>query len=342
LGQAQQVFGTPADGRHVRVERSFPRRHATRAGTRSTHPRPCAEGGASVWRVAERLLLDRWREVGDRVYVRQHTSYDLNVGLVVGDGTCLVIDTRKSRREADELISAIRQITPQPWVVVNTHAHFDHYFGNSAFLPAPIWAHERCAEVIRHYGEVHRELVVAEARRRQLDDLVAELSEVDIRAPTELFTTSATLDVGGRAVELRHLGPGHTDNDIVATVPDANVLFTGDLVEEGAPPAFDDSFPLDWPSTMDALLALTSSPVVVPGHGDVVDRSFVEGQRDELAAVATLARQSFTEGMPIEDACAHAPFPAEVVKAALARAYRQLRGEPAYDSPDEVRAQFGL
>lgn len=285
-------------------------------------------------------MAEHWREVGHRVYVRRHASYDLNVGLVVGENACLVIDTRKSRREADELIGAIRQITPHPWLVVNTHAHFDHYFGNGAFLPAPIWAHERCAEVIHHYGEVHRDLVITEARRRQLDDLVVELSEVDIQPPTELFARSATLDVGGRTVELRHLGRGHTDNDIVATVPDAGVLFAGDLVEQGAPPAFDDSFPLDWPSTVDTLLALTRGPVV-PGHGDVVDRPFVAGQRDELAAVAALARQSFADDRPVEDACAGAPFPADVTRAALARAYRQLRGEPAYDSPDELRAQLG-
>lgn len=44
-----------------------------------------------------------WAEVGERVYVRRHDSWDLNVGLIVGDDGCLVVDTRASRREGREL-----------------------------------------------------------------------------------------------------------------------------------------------------------------------------------------------------------------------------------------------
>jgi glyoxylase-like metal-dependent hydrolase (beta-lactamase superfamily II) len=266
-----------------------------------------------------RAASGTWRQVGEGVFVRRHESYDLNVGLVVGDGACLVIDTRASHAEARDLVGAIRRITAHPWVVVNTHAHFDHYFGNAVFLPASIWGHERCAEVIALHGEEHRRQLIAEGGP------VAELREVDIRAPDRVFATSATLDVGGRPVALAHLGRGHTDNDIVVSVPDAGVVFAGDLVEQGAPPAFEDSFPLDWPSTTGRLLAQVTG-VVVPGHGDVVSGAFVEGQRQELATLAELVRCAFAEGRRPGDVGAGSPFPAEVTRVAVDRAYRQLRG----------------
>lgn len=261
--------------------------------------------------------MNAWREVGDRVFVRRHSSYDLNVGLVVDDDACLVVDTRASHAQARELVEAIRLITRRPWAVVNTHAHFDHYFGNAVFLPAPIWGHERCAEVIRSHGEEHRRQAIAEYGPAD------ELSEVVPTAPDRVFTTSASVVVGRRTVWLHHLGRGHTDNDIVVAVPDAGVLFAGDLVEQGAPPAFEDAFPLDWPSTVDALLALADGPVV-PGHGDVVDRAFVEAQRADLASMALLARRSFAERRPCNGPVDGAPFPPEVARIALARAYGQL------------------
>jgi glyoxylase-like metal-dependent hydrolase (beta-lactamase superfamily II) len=75
----------------------------------------------------------------------------------------------------------------------------------------------------------------------------------------------------------------------VVLVPDVGVAVAGDLVEQGAPPWFGDSYPLEWPDTLTALLPRLG-PVVVPGHGDVVDPAFVAAQRDDLAVVADAAR----------------------------------------------------
>src|SRR5687767_10432371 len=81
-------------------------------GKRPTYPRAYC-----------RPVAETWREVGDQVFVRRHASLDLNVGLVVGDGACLVVDTRCSTTEGRDLVDAVRRVTPAPWVVVNTHAH---------------------------------------------------------------------------------------------------------------------------------------------------------------------------------------------------------------------------
>ncbi|MFG1617533.1 MBL fold metallo-hydrolase [Nonomuraea wenchangensis] len=261
---------------------------------------------------------EKWQEIGDRVYVRRHRSYDMNTGLIVGDdGHCLVLDTRASHRQAADLIEAIRTITHGPWTVVNSHSHFDHYFGNALFRPAEIWGHTRCAEEIEAYGEQQR-AVLAERD----PELREELEEVTIVAPDCTFSSAASLDLGGRMVHLRHFGLGHSSNDVVVQVPDAGVVFAGDLVEEGAPPAFGDSYPLDWPVTLAAMLREMPEPVIVPGHGAVVDRAYVSGQQAELALVADLARRAHTEGL--RDLIGRFPYPEETSRQAIDRAFLQL------------------
>jgi glyoxylase-like metal-dependent hydrolase (beta-lactamase superfamily II) len=268
---------------------------------------------------------EEWREVGPGVYVRRHESFDLNVGLVVGADACAVIDTRLSHAEGRDLADAVRRITPLPWLVVNTHGHFDHCFGNTVFLPAEIWGHERAVRMLEAHGEIKREYF---ARR------LPELADVVITPPNRTMVDPTTLDLGGARIELRHLGLGHTDNDIVVEAPDAGVLFAGDLIEQGAPPVFGDAFPLDWPSTLDTL-AERAPAVVVPGHGDVVDPGFVRDQAAMLAIVAAAARSGHATGEepPV-------PLPPETARVAFDRAYRQLRGDPPNESPAELRLRL--
>lgn len=274
----------------------------------------CHDPARSVWFGG---MNEQWQEVGDRVYVRRHRSYDVNTGLIVGDGHCLVLDTRGSHREGADLVEAVRRITPAPWTIVNSHSHFDHFFGNAAFGPAEIWGHVRCAEEIEQYGEQQRDHLI-ESRPERRD----EWEEVTIVPPDHTFAAAASLDIGGRMVHLRHFGLGHSSNDIVVQVPDAGVLFAGDLVEEGAPPAFSDSYPLDWPVTTAAMLAEMPEQVIVPGHGAVVDRAYVQGQQEELALVADLARKAHVEGL--RDSIKLFPYPEPISRQAIERAFMQL------------------
>src|SRR5215469_2575652 len=241
-----------------------------------------------------------WQEVGDGVYRRRYNSFDLNVGAVVGDDQVLVIDTRGWRAQAEELRRDLRLLSPLPWrQVVNTHAHFDHCFGNELFGGAAIWGHERCANNLRTRGEEQRANMMA-----GMPELADDLAEVEIVAPDNLVSERATLLVGGREVELRYLGRGHTDND---------------LVVEGAPPAYADSWPLEWPATVDRLLAIAPA-TVVPGHGDVVDHTFVRRQREELQAMAELCRQVARGELALQVGLARAPFAERQARLALERA----------------------
>ncbi len=243
-------------------------------------------------------------EVADGVFVRRHEALDLNCGLVVGDGACLVVDTRSDLGEAADLIAAVRRVTPHPWTVVNTHAHYDHCFGNAAFRPATVWGTRGCAAALLATGAAQRAARVAELHAAGDPDAAARVAAAPIDPPDALVDDVARLDVGGREVVLHSLGRGHTDSDLVVEVEaggDATVLFAGDLVEEGAPPAFEDAFPAEWPATLGRVHALARGPVV-PGHGAVVDAAFVGAQREELLAVLAAVRSGRLDDGPYDPA----------------------------------------
>ncbi len=89
--------------------------------------------------------MDDWVELGDRVFARRYAFFDQNIGVVLGDDAALVIDTRSTHVQAREILADLRRLTPSPvTVVVDTHGHFDHAYGNHVFRPAPIWGHEGC------------------------------------------------------------------------------------------------------------------------------------------------------------------------------------------------------
>jgi len=227
----------------------------------------------------------RWIEVGDGVLARRYAELDLTVGLVLGATRALVVDTRGDARQGAELAAAVRAVTPLPLAVALTHAHFDHCFGTAAFTPAPVHALPRCREVLAATAAAQRARWSAHYRDHGDRATAAALAATDPPRPDR--DAPAVLDLGGRHVELRHPGRGHTDHDLVVAVPDAGVVFAGDLVEQGAPPDLEDAVVAEWPATLDALLELRPR-LVVPGHGEPVDPAFVAAQRAELADVAAL------------------------------------------------------
>ena len=268
-------------------------------------------------------------EVADRVLVLREPLLAVNVTLVLGDGEALLVDTLSTVGQAVELRAAVRAVTGDPLTLVNTHHHFDHCFGNATLAgdpPRPIWAHELAATALRDDPERLRREAYAELRDEH-PELADELAEVTVLAPTHTVHTEATLDIGGRQVVLRHPGRGHTDADLVVHVPDADVLVAGDLVEQSGPPAFEDSYPLQWPDAVAELLRWTTdSTVLVPGHGTPVDADFVRAQHAQLVELAWLIRAGHTGSTPPERVAADAPFPARPALLAAHRGYAELDG----------------
>lgn len=254
-------------------------------------------------------------ELSEGVFRRRYESLDLNVGIVLGEDGVLVVDTRASRREGRELFAEIQRLTEKPvrWVV-NTHWHWDHVLGNSVFDDAEVVGHELCRKVLSDRAEETREAAKKWLPAEEHEDIAA----TEVIPPSRVFAERLSIDVG-RSVELRHHGRGHTDADITVTVADVGVVFMGDLVEEGAPPAFGDSYPLEWPSTLRQALD-SSEPIVVPGHGDVVGPSFAATQLAELRAVAEMSQKYLIGDLELEEAVSAGPYPPNVMRIALARA----------------------
>ncbi len=279
--------------------------------------------GAARWPVPSDLM-STWVELGDRVFVRRYEFYDQNIGVILGDGAALVIDTRSTHVQGREILNDLRMLTADPvTIVVNTHGHFDHAFGNHVFRPATIWGQAGCPPFLARTSDRRSRIAIAEP------SIAADLAEVVIDPPDCVFEDATAIEVGGRPVELRYLGRGHTDHDIVISVADAEVVFAGDLIEGGAVPFFNDGCPLDWPATAAALAKLVSG-TVVPGHGDHAGRAFATAQARALDAIADLGRRIHANELTIDEALALTPFPdlpPEDMRAPLQRTLAQLRGE---------------
>jgi glyoxylase-like metal-dependent hydrolase (beta-lactamase superfamily II) len=246
--------------------------------------------------------MPAFTEIASGVHVLRYPVLDVNSTLIVGGEVAVVVDTLSTEAQAGELLAAVRALTDLPLVIINTHHHFDHTYGNKVLASASpgsaVWAHESAAAALRSEGALWQREWYEELR--PTDPALADsIAAVDVLAPNRTVHTESTMDIGGRVLELRHLGRGHTEGDLVVLVPDAAVLLAGDLIEQGAPPSFDDSFPIDWPDTVHQLLHLaTLATVVVPGHGGLVDADFVRAQHDELAELAWLIRAGHADGAP--------------------------------------------
>ncbi|MEO8228687.1 MAG: MBL fold metallo-hydrolase [Chloroflexota bacterium] len=265
----------------------------------------------------------RWTEIGERVFVGRYRYLDQDIGAVLTNDGPVVIDTRSTPGHAGEILEDLRAISPLAVAaVIDTHHHYDHAFGNATFRPAPIWGHLRCAEHLLASTAADLAEIVEES-----PELAAELAGIVLDPPDRTFgDEGADLDIGGRRLELRFLGRGHTDDDIVVVVLDAGVLFAGDLVENGAPPYFGDGYPLDWPATLRAMRALVRG-AVVPGHGDVGDLALVDRTIAETEAIAGLAREVVAGTLSLRAAAAAAPYPAAAAREPIERGVAQARGE---------------
>lgn len=274
----------------------------------------------------ELLAGEGFTEVADRVWVARLRWMDVNVTVVEGERGLLVVDTLGSERAARALLDDLRSVSPRDVVaVVNTHAHFDHTFGNAVLRDlwpeALLVAQETAAEDTLPAGE--------RAKQEYADGPHAEeIDETRVLPADTTFASVRALDLGDRYVELVHPGRGHTSGDLVAVVPDADVVVAGDLVEESGPPAYGpDSFPLEWPGTVETLIGmLTSGSLVVPGHGTLVDEEFVREQHHGLATVAETIAAAAGRSLGADATLTGGdwPFPVEGLRHAVGRGLAQV------------------
>ncbi|MEU1376962.1 MBL fold metallo-hydrolase [Streptomyces triculaminicus] len=263
---------------------------------------------------------------GVSAYIQPDGGWCLNnAGIVTGGGRTLLIDTAPTERRALLLRDAVAASgAPRPSLLVNTHHHGDHTYGNCVFTPeATVIGHDDCrAEVL--------------AAGLQLHTLWPEVDygHVEVTAPTLTYTDTLTLHIGDTEVRLIHPGVAHTVGDTIAHLPEHGVVFTGDLVFHGGTPFLMMGSLSGSLRAVERLRALDAS-VVVPGHGRVTDPGVYDTVEAYLRFVEDLARTSRAAGRTPLEAARDADLgefaalrESERLVANLHRAYAELDGLP--------------
>ena len=203
-------------------------------------------------------------KVGDGVYAAIAKPGDRetlgNAGFIVGDDALLVVDSFATPAGARELLGQIRRISKLPvrWVV-DTHYHLDHIGGNGVFADAGavLLAHEN----VRAWARTENLKWRAEIRPEERE-MLARL------VPPELtYREGLTIWLGSRRVEVL-VRPGHTGGDSIVRVPDAGVVFAGDLFWNATVPNTIDADTAAWQRTLDGFLEEFPKETFVPGHGE--------------------------------------------------------------------------
>lgn len=238
-----------------------------------------------------------------------------NVGLVVGSERAVLVDAGHDPAQGRRLAARVREVTDRPLAaVVLTHGHAGHAGGRAGLAGVPAIAHESVAA-----GGPAAEDAGAPAGRQPA---------VGTGTVDRPIAVATAVDLGGRRVEIVHLGRGHTGGDLLVVVPDAGVVFAGDLIDATGGPWFGpDSFPHEWPATLDGLIGLlTATGRAVPGHGAEVDREFVFEARGRVAAVSGEITRLAGLGVPADQAAARGDWalPVERLAGGLAAGYAQL------------------
>ena len=214
------------------------------------------------------------QELAPDLLVIPNKQVDLvpNIGIIGGTDAVLVVDTGIGIANASEVLAFATEVARgRRLYLTTTHFHPEHAFGAQVFAVHATYLVNRAqADDLVSKGAGYLEMF------RGFGGSIAErLENVEIPTPDEVYDDVHDLDLGGRIVELRATGRGHTKGDQVIQVPDAGVLFTGDLAETGQfaifpwfPPYDVDVSGVGWLSVMDRLTT-TAPKIVVPGHGEL-------------------------------------------------------------------------
>jgi cyclase len=274
-----------------------------------------------------------------------------NAGLIVGDGASLLVDTlfdlTITQRMLDTFGNHVRSAPIT--TVVNTHANGDHCYGNQLVGQAEIVATTATA---REMSEVPPALLAAlNADQGATGELFRsffgafDFQGIEPRLPDRTFDGRLELEVGGRVVELIEVGPAHTAGDTIVVVPDAGVVYTGDILFIGGTPIVWAGPLSNWVAACDLMLGMDVDHVV-PGHGPITDKSGVTDVRDYLVFVEREATARHAAGLDAFDAARdigaaigaseHFGSLGEFGRIAVnvETVYRQL--DPSHQTPDVV------
>jgi glyoxylase-like metal-dependent hydrolase (beta-lactamase superfamily II) len=236
-----------------------------------------------------------------------------NGGVIVSGDQAVLVDTPWTLDRTRQLLGWIQRQVPGVKVstVVNSHPNGDHCWGNQLLPDAEIVASAATAHGM--HDEIGPAAMTAMRADTPPDSPLGrymrrffagyDWTGITLVPATRTFTGATTVTVGDRVVELIQVGPAHTDGDVIVHVPDASVVYTGDILFAGDHPVMW-SGPIDgWIAACDTI-ATTGARTVVPGHGPVTDQAGVAAMRGYLVQVAELATAAFNRGVGWQEAAA--------------------------------------
>jgi len=185
-----------------------------------------------------------------------------NSGFVIGDDGVAVIDTFQKADAAKSLLAEIRKMTQLPIkYVINTHYHIDHVTGNGVFAEAgaTIVAQKNVRDWIHTENKKFYGANITDAQKASVEALTG---------PTMIYDTALDLHLGSKLINVRY-ELGHTGGDSVVFIPDANVIFCGDLFWRHTLPNLIDASTEAWIATLGKLTQMHPAATFISGHGDV-------------------------------------------------------------------------
>jgi glyoxylase-like metal-dependent hydrolase (beta-lactamase superfamily II) len=299
-------------------------------------------------------------EIGDGLYAYLQPDGGWgwsNAGLVASQAGSLLIDTLFDLSLTRAMLEEMAPVTAAHPIVqaMNTHGNGDHWFGNQ-LLPdgIPIIASAAATRDMEAAPPaLLNALMSAEGLPEEIELFTRhafgsfDFSDIEPRLPTASFRSRHDLDLEGRRVELLELGPAHTPGDTIAHVPDAGVVFTGDLLFiEGTPIMW--AGPVsNWLAACDRIIDLDAR-VLVPGHGPLTDNSGVRDVQRYLSYVYEESRARFQVGMDAQTAADDIDISdfrdwgdPERIAVNVATVYRELDPDQPPVSPPELFARMG-
>lgn len=232
---------------------------------------------ASAGDMAEKKIS--FTEIGDGLWAFTAEG-DPNTGVIIGDESVMIIEAQATPRLARKVIEKVREVTTKPIShLVMTHYHAVRVLGASAYGAPTVIMGEKARAMVVERGQEDWD-----SEFERFPRLFQGHEEIPgLTWPTETFSERMTVYLGKRRVDLMHPGRAHTAGDIVAYVPDANVMFTGDIVEYHSACYCGDGHFADWPATLEAIRAFDLD-AIAPGRGDaLVGRDMVNAALDNTA-----------------------------------------------------------
>ena len=241
-------------------------------------------------------------EIGEGLYAFAAEG-DPNSGVIIGDDSVMIVEAQATPRLANKVIDCVRQVTDKPIShVVLTHYHAVRVLGASAFGAGQIIMSDTARAMVVERGQEDWDSEFQRFPRL----FEGHESIPGLTWPTTTFNDQMTVYLGNRRVEIKQIGRAHTAGDAVIWVPDAQTMFTGDIVEYHSACYCGDGHFEDWGATLDAVKAYDPQ-FIAPGRGDaLVGREMVDAAlantRDFVESTYRPARQVAAKGGSLKDA----------------------------------------